>query len=97
MRMNTVRPTCRGVAQPCVLINAGNNTVINQETVFRTHQPISAFADGQIAHHIGVKHIKEFARIRPLDNQFAQSRCIKQPQGFACLQDFTLNRLGTGF
>ena len=58
MRMDAVRPTSGGVAQPCILINAGNNAVINQEAVFRAHQPIAAFADGQIAHHIGVHHIQ---------------------------------------
>ena len=80
VRMDTVRPTSGGVAQPGILINAGNNTVINQEPVFGTHQPIAAFTDGQIAHHIGVHHIQEFACIRPLTTNLPKVDASSRPK-----------------
>ena len=90
MGVDMFRPAGGGMAKPCVLGHADNNAVIHQKPVFRTHQPIAAFADRQRGHHVGVHHVKELARIWSLHDQFAKGRGIKQPKAFARILDLTV-------
>ena len=95
--MDAFGPACRGVTQECVLIDPRHNAVVDQKPVFRTHQPVAAFARLQRRHHVGVKHVQEPARIRPFDNDLAQRRGIEHPKVFAGIFSLPHHRIMHAF
>ena len=76
VRMDAIRAAGGGVAKERVLIDAGNDAIVRQEPVFRTHQPVAAFARFQRAHHVGVHHVEEPARIGAFDDDLAEGRGV---------------------
>mmetsp|Transcript_3644 Transcript_3644/g.6709 ORF Transcript_3644/g.6709 Transcript_3644/m.6709 type:complete len:267 (+) Transcript_3644:2167-2967(+) len=80
MGMNMIGPARGGVSKEGFLVQTHHHAVIHQEAVLRAHQPVAAFARLQVAHHVGVQHVHQLARVRPLDDDLAKGRGIEQPE-----------------
>ena len=91
--MDAVRPTGCGVAKPGVLGQTHDHAVVGQEALLVAHQPVAALAHRQRRHDIGVEHVEELARIRPLDHDLAKGGDIQQPHLRPRVQDFPMHRL----
>ena len=70
--MNTFCAASGRMAEEGIIVDTRNDTIINQKTIFRTHQAIAAFTRFQTAHHIGVEHVEKFACVRPFHYDLAE-------------------------
>ena len=95
--VDALGPAGGGVAEKRVFVDPGNNTIVDEKAVFRTHQTIAAFAGFQRRHHIGVHHVHELAGIRALDDDLAQRRRIQHAHRVAGLVDLARHRIRMAF
>ena len=97
MGVDAIRTASGGVAEPCVLIDARNHAVVHEETVFRAHQTVATFAGLQRAHHIGVEHVEELARVRSFDDQLTKGGGIQEAEVVAGVLDLAVDRIVNSF
>ena len=97
MLVDAFRAARRCMTQEGVVIDPRNDTIVDQEPVFRTHQAIAAFTRFQRAHHIGVQHVEEAPRVRSLDDDLAKGGGIQHPQFAARVGDLAHHRVMGGF
>ena len=85
------------MAQERLFIDPRHDTVIAEKAILRAHQTVATPPRFQGRHHVGVKHVEEFACIRPFDQKLAEGGGIQQAERLAGVSHLAGHGLLNGF